>query len=77
MVDPRGAVQSCASLFHSPSTPPASPAPLQLNLEAEALRRQVNALRVDLTIYRSSLAFMDNPVQVGAARKLFGLSRIQ
>lgn len=42
---------------------PQPPSP-QLALEAEALRRQVNSLRVDLTIYRSSLAFMDSPMQV-------------
>ena len=34
---------------------------LQLNLQAESLRRRVNRLRVDVTIYRSSLAFMDDP----------------
>jgi hypothetical protein len=35
----------------------------QLGLHAEALRRQAKGLRVDLTIYRSSLAFMDSPLQ--------------
>ncbi|PRW59112.1 organic cation carnitine transporter 7-like isoform A [Chlorella sorokiniana] len=33
----------------------------QLSMQAEALRRQISGLRVDLTIYRSSLAFMDDP----------------
>ncbi|KAL4859828.1 Organic cation/carnitine transporter 7 [Chlorella vulgaris] len=35
----------------------------QLGLQSEALRRQLASLGVDLTIYRSSLAFMDSPVQ--------------
>lgn len=43
---------------------------MQLSMQAEALRRQIGGLRVDLTIYCSSLAFMDDPRVV---RWTFGL----
>jgi len=51
---------------HSHCAAPTAPC-LQLTLEAEALRRQINTMRVDLTIYRSSLAFMDSPLQARCA----------
>lgn len=41
-------------------------------MQAEALRRQISGLRVDLTIYRSSLAFMDDPRVVRWAGMLGG-----
>lgn len=36
---------------------------LQLGLQAEALRRKIGSLSVDMAVYRSTLAFMDTPAQ--------------
>jgi hypothetical protein len=35
----------------------------QLGLQAEAVRRKIGSLSVDLAVYRSALAFMDTPAQ--------------
>ena len=41
----------------------AAAAHVQLGLQADTMRRRLSGLSVDLTIYRSHLAFMDSPLQ--------------